>query len=171
MRPGFPRGRGKLRPGRARSRSISEFRLKHVAGGAEDCRGYATAAQGLPHAKTLQGKAISSVTFRRPNHGQATKCRLRRQAGSQRNGVHLQVAGTVRPCSNAKSGGVCRAATDFDCVAVTLRCGHAVTFERFRRLIPLRAGLGDGFFAARKTPPAAGRQGRSATVSTLGNAE
>src|SRR5450756_1511110 len=27
VRPGFPRGRGKLRPGRERSRSISEFRL------------------------------------------------------------------------------------------------------------------------------------------------
>jgi len=141
-----------------------ESGLQAGNGGGTCVRPPATAVQTLRECGSDGGLHGCRISY-------TSKCLRRRQTRSQRDPVHLQVAGTVLPCSNPKGGGVCRAATDFDCVAVTLRCGHAVTFERFRRLIPLRAGLGDGFFAARKTPPAAGRQGRSATVSTLGNAE
>src|SRR5450756_2132403 len=72
----------------------------------------------------------------------ATRCLLRRQTGSQREPCPpFQNVRTVCDVRTPKRGGVCRAATDFDCAAVTLRGGNAVMFERFRRLT-LRSATG-----------------------------
>jgi len=104
-------------------------------------------ADSLPKAVPGESAEIGGAgggndnTFRTSRFSHTTKCLLRRQTGSQHDPVHLQVAVTLLPCTNAKGGGVCRAATDFDCAAVTLRRGQAVTFECFRRLT-LRSATG-----------------------------